>query len=59
MANRLKKGGFINEMNLVDDPVKKMKKAKKNAETKFDSGSERDSYRAESDYEPATESQDV
>ncbi len=59
MANRLKKGGFINEMNLVDDPVKKMKKAKKNVETRFDSGSERDSYHAESDYEPETDSQDV
>ncbi len=56
MANRLKKGGFINEMNLVDDPVKKMKKAKKNVETRFDSGSERDSYHAESDYEPETDS---
>ena len=51
MMERLKKGGFMRQMRLVDDPLQKKQKKNEKAtkEVKFDSGSERDSYRLNDD----------
>ena len=51
MFRQLKKGGFISALHLVDDDPeeKKLRELNKNNEVKFDSGSERDSYRPEND----------
>ena len=51
IARQLKKGGFISALRLVDDDPdeKKLKNKAKNNEVKFDSGSERDSYRPGND----------
>ena len=50
---RLKKGGFIKTLRLVDDPLQNLKKQKKKEEIKFDSGSERESHRSFTDIEPS------
>ena len=46
LDRNLKKGGFIRALDLVDNPLQKLKNKKpKDIEVRFDSGSERDSYR--------------
>ena len=47
---QLKKGGFIQALHLVDDPLSKLNKEKKDVEIRFDSGSEGDSFRQDSNY---------
>ena len=45
MTKRLKKGGFIKAMNLVDGDLTKAKQKKKDRQHKFDSGSDGESRR--------------
>ena len=60
MMQRMKRGGFMKHLRLVDDPLQKLKAStnseKRKVEVRFDSGSERDSYHGDdSDNVPVSE----